>query len=139
MYNVGLLLFIPYRALEERVLAAIAAAGFEDLTLAQARIFQRIDAEGSRITALAEQAHVTKQTASALVQALVAAGYVERVPDPRDARASLVRVAERGAAAVDVAAREIDRVEAEWRTALGTARYERLTRDLDALRDLTEG
>ena len=34
--NTGLLLFYPYRAMETRVLAALAAAGHE-VTLAQAR------------------------------------------------------------------------------------------------------
>jgi hypothetical protein len=40
--NLGLLLFIPYRFLERRVFDAMAAAGFDDLTPAQARAFQRI-------------------------------------------------------------------------------------------------
>ncbi|MEO9246873.1 helix-turn-helix domain-containing protein [Citricoccus nitrophenolicus] len=133
MFNVGLLLFIPYRELEERVLAAVTAAGFHDLTLAQARVFQRIAAEGSRITDLAASTHVTKQTASSLVRALETTGFVERVPDPADARATLVRVAERGAAAVEVAAREIRQIEDEWRGRIGARRYERLKRDLDAL------
>ena len=38
--NTGLLLCSPYRALESRVLAALADAGF-DVTLAQARPLQR--------------------------------------------------------------------------------------------------
>ena len=52
--NLALLCFIAYRAMETRVLADLAAAGFDD---------------------------------------------VRRVPDPRDARARLVRIAERGLAA----------------------------------------
>ena len=40
--NVGLLLFLPYRAMEARVFEGLAAAGFDDLTPAQARVFQRI-------------------------------------------------------------------------------------------------
>lgn len=134
----GLLLFIPYRALEERVYAAVLAAGFSDLSLAQARIFQRIEVEGSRITTLAGQAYVTKQTASALVQMLEAGGYVERVPDPSDARASLILVAARGRAAVEVATREINRIEDEWRNELGSVRFTRLIEDLEVLRRLTD-
>ncbi len=133
MFNVGLLLFIPYRELEERVFAAVEEAGFEGLTLAQARIFQRIDESGSRVTDLAAAAHVTKQTASGLVRGLEAAGLVEREEDPADARAVLVRVSPRGAEAGEIAAREIGRIEAEWRVGLGSARYERLKRDLDDL------
>jgi len=59
--NLGLLLFIPYRAMEKAVLDALAAAGY-DITLAQARVFQRIDHDGSRITDLAETAVLAKQT-----------------------------------------------------------------------------
>ena len=90
--NLGLLLFIPYRALENRVFAALAAAGFEDFTTAQARIFQRIGPNGTRLTELAQAAQVTKQTAGFLVDQLERAGYVERVVDPADGRARLVRI-----------------------------------------------
>ncbi|GAB3272002.1 hypothetical protein GCM10027449_08200 [Sinomonas notoginsengisoli] len=137
-FNIGLLLYIPYRALEDRVYEAVAAAGFTDITMAQSRVFQRISQAGSRVTELADRAKVTKQTASALVQALEDGAYVERVPDPTDARASLVRVAPRGAAATAIAAAEIARIEAEWRRELGPARYDRLIRDLEVLRRLTD-
>ena len=65
--NTGLLLYIPYRAMETKVFAAVAAPGFEDLTLARGRIFRRISPAGTRLTDLAEQAQVTKQAAGALV------------------------------------------------------------------------
>ena len=51
MLNIGLLLFIPYRALENRVFAALAEAGYDDFTPAQARVFQRNDPDGTRLTA----------------------------------------------------------------------------------------
>ena len=41
--NVGVLMFVAHRAMEERVLAALRAAGFDDVTLAQGRVFARID------------------------------------------------------------------------------------------------
>ena len=87
--NTGLLLYIPYRAMEARVFKAMAAAGYEDFTPAQARVCQRIAPGGSRLTDLAEQATITKQSAGFLVDQLERAGYVERVPDPSDARARL--------------------------------------------------
>ena len=49
--NLGLLCFYPYRALEARLLAALAAAGFDDITLAQGRIAARIAPGGTRLTA----------------------------------------------------------------------------------------
>jgi DNA-binding MarR family transcriptional regulator len=93
--NIGLLLFIPYRWLENRVIAALAEAGYSDLTTAQIKLVQRIGPRGSRLTDLAEQSQVTKQTAGYLVDQLERAGWVERVADPTDGRARLVRLTER--------------------------------------------
>lgn len=136
--NLGLLLFIPYRAMEARVFAALAAAGFDDFTPAQARVFQRIAPGGSRLTDLAEQAQITKQSAGFLVDQLERAGYVERVPDPTDARARLVRVAARGAQAIPQAARLVAEVEAEWADHLGAERLARLREILGDLREVTD-
>ena len=136
--NTGLLLFIPYRALEQRVFRALAAAGFDDFTPAQARVLQRIGPDGTRLTELAEAAQVTKQTASALVDQLERAGYVRRTPDPTDARARLVRVAERGVAARPVADAVVAQVEAEWRAHLGERRWRQLRDALTRLREITD-
>jgi DNA-binding MarR family transcriptional regulator len=136
--NLGLLLFIPYRALENRVFETLARAGFEDITIARGRIFQRIRPEGSRLTDLAEQAQVTKQTASGLVDELERAGYVTRVPDPSDARARLICIAPRGDAAVEAAAATVAEVEAEWARQLSPRRITQLRRILEALREVTD-
>jgi DNA-binding MarR family transcriptional regulator len=136
--NTGLLLFIPYRALENRVFQALDEAGFDDATPAQRRIFQRIGPDGTRLTELAEQAQVTKQTASFLVDQLERLGYVERTPDPADARARLVRVGPRGAAAMPVAAAAVAQVEAEWAAHLGSQRMAQLRRSLALLREITD-
>src|SRR4051812_10661330 len=101
--NVGVLMFIPYRAMENRIFAALVAAGFDDFTLAQARLVQRLGPDGTRLTELAEAAQVTKQTASHLVDQLEKTGYVRRTPDPSDGRARLIRAAERGLAAKRIA------------------------------------
>ena len=136
--NLGLLLFIPYRALENRVFTALAAAGFDDFTTAQARIFQRIGPNGTRLTELAQAAQVTKQTAGFLVDQLERAGYVERVEDPADGRARLVRITPRGARTIPIGAAEIAVVEAEWAEHLGQQRMAQLRKTLSALREITD-
>jgi len=136
--NLGLLLFIPYRALETRVFARLAEAGFDDITPAQARVFQRISPAGTRLTDLAEQAQVTKQTAGFLVDQLERAGYVRRVPDPTDARARLVQIAERGARTIPVAAAVVAEIEAEWTAHLGATQAAQLRRALKSLREITD-
>ncbi|WP_406473296.1 MarR family winged helix-turn-helix transcriptional regulator [Streptomyces sp. NBC_01615] len=136
--NTGLLLFIPYRALENRVFAALAEAGFDDFTPAQARVLQRVGPNGTRLTDLAEQAQVTKQTAGFLVDQLEKAGYVRRMPDPTDKRARLVCLAERARAAQPVAAAVIAEIEKEWEAHLGKRRMTQLRQALTMLREITD-
>ncbi|MFG2006445.1 MarR family winged helix-turn-helix transcriptional regulator [Spirillospora sp. NPDC048911] len=136
--NLGLLCFIAYRAMESRVVRALATAGFGDVTVAQGRVFARIGPNGTRLTELAEQAQITKQTAGFLVDQLERAGYVRRVPDPADARARLVRIAPRGEAAVAVARRAEAEVEAEWTQHLGEQDATQLRRALTKLREVTD-
>lgn len=136
--NVGLLLYLPYRSMETRVFRELAEAGYGDLTPAQARVFQRIAAQGSRLTDLAEQAGITKQSAGFLVEALERSGYVERVPDPTDGRARLVRVAERGARSVEASREVVAAVEQEWAAHLGPHRMAQLREILTDLATITD-
>ncbi|MGZ9825349.1 MarR family winged helix-turn-helix transcriptional regulator [Tsukamurella ocularis] len=119
-------------------MAAAKDAGYTDITLAQARIGQRIGPDGTRLTRLAEQAQVTKQTAGFLVDQLESAGYVERVPDPADGRARLIRLSPRGTDVAAVANAEVARVEQEWRDHLGAAAYGDLRSALLTLREITD-
>ena len=64
--NIGLLCFIVYRAMEARVLDDLAAAGFDDVTAAQGRMFARIDPDGTRLTDLAERALICRPRVSGL-------------------------------------------------------------------------
>lgn len=136
--NLGLLMFVGYRSMESRVLGALHEAGFQDMSAAKARVFERIGAQGTRLTDLAEQAQVTKQTAGSLVDQLEQAGYVERRPDPSDARARLICIAERGLAAVQVAAGVVAQVEEEWTQHLGERDTRHLRRILTRLREITD-
>lgn len=136
--NLGLLMFVGYRSMESRVLEALHESGFEDMSAAKARVFERIGAQGTRLTDLAEQAQVTKQTAGSLVDQLEQAGYVERRPDPSDARARLICIAERGLAAVQVAAGVVAQVEEEWTQHLGERDTRHLRRILTRLREITD-
>lgn len=135
--DLATLMFIAYRAMDERVLAAVREAGFE-VTTAQARVAQRITDEGSRLTDLAARAQVTKQTASLQVAALERVGFVERVPDPTDRRASLIRFTERGRRARDRAQQEVAAVEREWEEHLGPELAGCLREALTRLREVTD-
>ena len=136
--NLGLLCFIASRALEARVLAAVRSAGFDDLTTSRGRIAARIGPAGTRIGDLAEQALVTKQTATATVDRLEQAGYVRRIPDPADARARLVVIAERGQEVIQVARAVEAEVEAEWVSHLGAPAARQLRSALERIREIAD-
>ena len=134
----ALWMFVAGRHFEQRVVEHLRAGGFDDLTLAQSRIAARLNDDGMRLTDLAAAAQVTKQTAGFLVDRLERAGYVERRPDPTDARARLVCIAERGLRA-QARAREVEAViEAEWEAHLGPARMAELRSALLDLREITD-
>jgi len=136
--DLGILLFIANRALEQRAFDAVVDAGFTDITLAQARVAARISLQGSRVTELAEQARVTKQSAAFLVEQLEAAGYVQRDPDPTDGRARLVRLTPRAQRVAQVADAEVERVLTEWSDHVGQKRLRQMHQTLRDLRQITD-
>lgn len=135
--DLATLMFVSYRAMDERVLQAMREAGY-DVTVAQARLAQRIADDGSRLTELAERAQVTKQTASLLVAALEREGLVERVPDPADGRARLIRLSARGREAATHAMEVVMGVEREWVEHLGPELAAQLREALTSLREVTD-
>jgi DNA-binding MarR family transcriptional regulator len=136
--ELGILLFVANRELERRAHDAIVAAGITDITVAQARVAARISPDGSRVSELAEQARVSKQSAAFLVDQLEAAGYVERVPDPSDGRARLVRLTARTRRVAEVADAEVERVLAEWADRVGEDRLRQVHETLRDLREITD-
>ena len=138
LQELGILLFVANRALEQRAFDAVVAAGITDITLAQARVAARISPDGSRVSDLAEQARVTKQSAAFLVEQLETAGYVERVPDPTDGRARLVRLTSRAGRVARAADAEVQRVLAEWADHVGEERLRQMHETLSDLREITD-
>lgn len=136
--ELGILLFVANRALEQRAFDAVMAAGVTDITLAQARVAARIGPDGTRVSELAAQARVTKQSAAFLVEQLEATGYVERVPDPADGRARLVRLTARADKVVMAADTEVERVLDEWAEHVGADRLRQLYEILRDLREVTD-
>ena len=130
---IGALLRIPREAAITRTVAGLTAAGYSDVRPAHFTVFQHMPPEGIRLTALAEAALLTKQSMGYLVDDLEARGYVERVPDPADRRAKLVRLTTRGRAVDETVRSVIRQVEAEWAARLGEGEYRQLTHLLRAL------
>jgi DNA-binding MarR family transcriptional regulator len=117
--HLGALLRDPALAMNELVSERLAERGFEDVRPALGGLAQHIADDGSRVTDLANLAQVSKPTVVYLVNDLERLGYVERVADPADGRAKLVRFTERGARAQREARRIVGEIEADWSRAFG--------------------
>jgi DNA-binding MarR family transcriptional regulator len=77
-----------------------------DVPMAQTRLLALVEELApARISALAAADHTSQPTMSTQVQRLEAEGWTERVPDPADARASLVSLTAAGRAALGTARR----------------------------------
>ena len=109
-------------AMEQDLITRLSDAGFGDQTLAQSRLFGSISPEGIRLTDLADRARLTKQAAGELIDQMEAAGYVERTPDPADARAKLIRFTAKGWRAVETALAIFGDMEARLAEELGADR-----------------
>jgi DNA-binding MarR family transcriptional regulator len=118
------------RALVDGVSAGVQARGFEDLRPAHGFAFTRLSAGGATITELAEHLDVTRQAAAQLVDELVAKGYVERRPHPRDARARLIVLTDKGWACTRAAEAAIADTLRSWESILGPQRLLALRDDL---------
>lgn len=129
-HNLGQLLLQAARLWHEAALAELAALGHPGLRASHFQLAPHLELEGSRITEVAARAGITKQAVGQLVDELEELGYVERVADPRDARARLVVYTEKGRAAMLDGLRALAGVEARLGPALG---------DVGALRASLEG
>lgn len=121
--------------MNQLVSEGLAARGFPDFRVAHGTIGQHITSRGSRVTELAQLAQITKPSVVYLVNDLERLGYVERVPDPDDGRAKLVRLTARGTEAQAVARELIAQIQHDWAGVVGRRNFEMLRRLLNELHD----
>src|SRR5688572_16722454 len=99
------------------------AEGFEDVRDVHDRVFGFIDLEhGSRLTDLAERSGLTKPAVGEAVAELERKGYLERVPDPEDGRAKIIKPTARGVDAALTGRRLFAEIENDWAERYGEER-----------------
>jgi DNA-binding MarR family transcriptional regulator len=113
--------------------ARVADTEFSDIRVTHGCVFGNIDPEGSRLTDLAERARMTKQSVGEVTTDLEQRGYVERVPDPADGRAKIIRLTERGREAQTLGFELIAEIEREWGERIGEERVAALRDALEAI------
>ena len=133
--NLGILLREPFRIASARLHERFAERGHPEVRPPHGNVLQFLDAGGTRVSVLAEGAQVTNQSMAELVAHLERHGYVERVPDPDDRRAKLVRATARGQEVYEIAREFVIEVEAEWTAKLGERKIATLRRLLKELNE----
>jgi DNA-binding MarR family transcriptional regulator len=118
------LLQLTHDVFERELYPALAAAGYGDLRPGHGCVFGTITPEGARLTVLAERAQLTKQAVGEVVSELEQRGYVERVPDPDDRRAKIIRLTDRGEAAWKFGHSRIDAMRRRWEERYGKDRVD---------------
>lgn len=131
--NTAVLLREAFVALNGQVVPRLAERGFSDVRPAHNAVFQHLDAAGTTVSALAERAEMTKQAMAELVSHLEERGYVDRVPDPNDRRAKLVRPTDRGREVYAVVRELVPEMEQRLVDVIGATRVRQLRRDLQTI------
>jgi DNA-binding MarR family transcriptional regulator len=128
------LLGVAFDEFAEELGARVAAAGYADIRPGHGCVFGNIDPEhGSRLTELAERAKMTKQSVGEVTSDLEQRGYLERVADPSDGRAKIIRLTTRGREAYVIGRQLIDELEREWAERYGEGRLAALREGLEAV------
>jgi DNA-binding MarR family transcriptional regulator len=120
-------------AISDELYGHLGERGYADLRPAHGCVFGYLLGEGDRLTALADRSGLTKQAVGEAVADLERLGYVERVPDPADGRAKIIRLTGRGRKATAEAAETFAAIEARFAAEVGEERFEEFRETLHRL------
>jgi DNA-binding MarR family transcriptional regulator len=105
-------------ALVEGVRRGLHGTGSAVPRASHAQVFESLDPGGTRLTVMAERARMSHQAMGEMVDELLRQGFLERVPDPADGRARLIRPTARGRAELVRAGTELKRLHDRWQAEL---------------------
>jgi DNA-binding MarR family transcriptional regulator len=128
--HLGRLLGHSMRKFDERVLHLMAhnddvplalsnLAARAQISAAHVHITRHLELQGTRLTDLAQRAGMSKQAMGDLVDQCAAWGLVTREPDPRDARARMVKFTATGLAWLQAFQEAVAQAEQEFRAEVG--------------------
>lgn len=121
----------------DRILCQYRRRGYVAIRPAHGTLLRNLELGGNRLTTLAGRAGVTRRAMAKIVDDVVAQGYVTRVPDPADRRATLICFSEAGLGLLRDSSDIIEHIYGEYSAAAGAAALARLENRLyDFLRQL---
>lgn len=115
----GSLTAMAFRALVDRLEVHINEQGGQVTRPSHLYILRSLYPRGATVTELAERCEVTKQAISQILDSLESMKVVKRTPDPRDARAKVVKLTKKGERSLEIAVLAWGEVEKEWAKLLG--------------------
>jgi DNA-binding MarR family transcriptional regulator len=101
--DLGILVLLAYQGFMRRLHADLTAKGFDDLGGSDGVVMRVISSAPRTISELATLLGITPQGAAQIVDGMERRGYVVRRPDPRDRRARLVELSDRGRESIGAA------------------------------------
>jgi DNA-binding MarR family transcriptional regulator len=101
--DLGILLVLAYQEFVRELRDTHIKQGFDDLGRSDGYVFRALAVRPQTVTDLSVRLGISKQGAAQIIDDMELRGYVERRPDPSDARARLVYLSPRGEAALAAA------------------------------------
>ncbi len=93
---VGAMMRVVWQWVRDQLYAGVVAAGYDDLNAAHVALWRHPGIDGLRPSQLADHVGITKQSVNDLLGHLERRGYLERVTDPADGRARVIRLTSKG-------------------------------------------
>ena len=131
--HIGQLLAQLTRLFQVDLFERLVAAGLTAARVPPTPVTPSIQAAGSRLTDLADQARLTLPAMSEIVNDLERLGIVERRPDPTDGRAKLICLTDAGWDAMRTARTIIRDIETSYARIVGTDDFEHAAQTLETL------
>jgi DNA-binding MarR family transcriptional regulator len=132
-FELPMLLARAFRGLIDELHDELGERGHPDARPIHGFALQAIGGEGTTVSELGRRLGVSKQAAAKTAASLESVGYIRRVADPRDARATRLVQTERGIEMLALSAAIFERLRADWVRQLGEARVEALEDDLESV------
>lgn len=120
---------------------ALVGAGYDDVPKNGLYVLGGLTPEAGPLPLqeLIEQLRISKQSASQLVDTLVARGYLQRAEDPNDRRKLTITLTERGRHAAETQSAARKKVDAELLQRMGQESIDHTRRTLAALIEIGRG
>lgn len=131
--HIGVPLWQSSTAFTRRMIEAVQASGFDDISISDSELLPYLSLEGTSLSEIADRKGISRQAVHQSVHSLIKRGYLELAPHPADARARIARHTAKGLSLVETLQDVKAELHAEALAAIGPRKMKELTGTLDVL------